>query len=89
MKTTLDIPNDIYRQAKAVAALEGVRIKDLVTEGLRLALEERKLSRAQLTPLEVLQEIRQRPLHAPEDVALIIENSHTLRREGWGRADLS
>jgi len=88
VKTTLDIPNDIYRQVKAVAALEGILIKDLVTEGLRLTLEERKRSRVQLTPLDVLREIRRRPLHAPEDVASIIENSHTLRGEGWNRADL-
>jgi len=88
MKTTLDIPNDIYRQAKALAALEDIRIKDLVTEGLMLMLEERKRSRVELTPLEVLREVRRRPLHTPKDVASIIENSRVLRREGWNRADL-
>lgn len=39
MKTTIDLPNDLYRRAKAEAALRGRKLKDLVEEGLRLALE--------------------------------------------------
>ena len=39
MKTTIDVPDDLYRQAKAEAALRGRKLKDLVEEGLRLALE--------------------------------------------------
>lgn len=38
MKTTLDIPTPLYRQAKAKAALEGRKLKDLVAEGLTLVL---------------------------------------------------
>ena len=39
MKTTLEIDDDLYRQAKAHASLTGQKMKDLVTEGLRLALQ--------------------------------------------------
>ena len=85
MKTTLDIPNDLYRQAKAVAALEGLRMKDLISEGLRLTLEERRRGKSDV--LEVFREIRARPLHASEAVAAIIEESDSRRREGWRRAD--
>jgi hypothetical protein len=35
MKTTLEIPDDLFRQAKAKAALEGRNLKDLVADGLR------------------------------------------------------
>jgi hypothetical protein len=43
MKTTVELPDDLYRQAKAIAALRGRKLKDLVEEGLRLVLErERK-----------------------------------------------
>ncbi len=35
MKTTLDIPDDLFRDAKVKAAKEGLRFKDLVQEGLR------------------------------------------------------
>ncbi|MBA4386590.1 MAG: hypothetical protein C0404_01335 [Verrucomicrobia bacterium] len=38
MKTTLEIPSDLYRQAKIKAATDGCRIKDLVTDGLALVL---------------------------------------------------
>jgi hypothetical protein len=39
MKTTIELPDELYRQAKAQAALRGRKLKDLVEEGLRLALE--------------------------------------------------
>lgn len=38
MKTTLEIPDDLFRAAKAKAALEGRKLKDLVTEALRRAV---------------------------------------------------
>jgi Bacterial antitoxin of type II TA system, VapB len=39
MKTTLEIDDQLYREAKALASLTGRKMKDLVTEGLRLALQ--------------------------------------------------
>ena len=39
MKTTVDMPDPLYRQAKAVAALRGRKLKDLVEEGLRLVID--------------------------------------------------
>jgi hypothetical protein len=39
MKTTVELPDPLYRQAKAAAALRGLRLKDLVEAGLRLVLE--------------------------------------------------
>jgi hypothetical protein len=38
MKTTVEMPDDLYRQAKAEAALRGRKLKDLIEEGLRLVL---------------------------------------------------
>ena len=38
MKTTVEVPDDLYRQAKAEAALRGRKLKDLIEEGLRLVL---------------------------------------------------
>jgi hypothetical protein len=34
MKTTLEIPDELFRAAKAKAALEGIKLKELVARGL-------------------------------------------------------
>jgi hypothetical protein len=39
MKTTVELPDELYRRVKAEAALRGRKLKDLVEEGLRLVLE--------------------------------------------------
>ena len=39
MKTTVEVPDDLYRRVKSEAALRGLKVRDLVEEGLRLALE--------------------------------------------------
>lgn len=39
MRTTLDLPDDLFRQAKIHAAVKGITLKELFTEGLRMALE--------------------------------------------------
>jgi hypothetical protein len=39
MKTTIEVPDELYRRAKAEAALRGRKLKDLVAEGLQHVLE--------------------------------------------------
>jgi hypothetical protein len=38
MKTTIEVPDDLYRRVKAEAALQGRPMRELVEEGLRLVL---------------------------------------------------
>jgi len=38
MRTTVEISDDLFRQAKSRAALEGIRLRDLVEKGLRQVL---------------------------------------------------
>jgi hypothetical protein len=45
MKTTVELPEDLYRRAKAEAALRGRKLRDLVEEGLRLVLETSRKAR--------------------------------------------
>jgi hypothetical protein len=47
MKTTIEVPDDLYRRAKAEAALRGRKLKDLVEEGLRLVLQAPRKARRQ------------------------------------------
>jgi hypothetical protein len=39
MRTTVDIPDELFRRAKSEAALRGRSLKDLVEEGLRLVVD--------------------------------------------------
>ena len=39
MKTTVEIPDELFRQAKAHAALQGKTLKELFIVGLRLAMD--------------------------------------------------
>lgn len=39
MKTTLDIPDDVFRRTKATAALRGESLKEFVTKALRARLD--------------------------------------------------
>lgn len=39
MRTTVDLPDDLFRRAKAQAALRGCKLKDLVEEGLRAVVD--------------------------------------------------
>lgn len=39
MRTTVELSDELFRRAKAEAALRGRKFKDLVEEGLRLVLE--------------------------------------------------
>ncbi|HEY5770367.1 MAG TPA: hypothetical protein VIS71_11025 [Terrimicrobium sp.] len=87
MKTTLDIPSDLYRQVKAQAALENRKVKDLVAQGLRLVLSGSGGTKPQ-TPMDVLEEIRRHPLHPPGEVSKIMEEMRSLRKKGWSRGDL-
>jgi hypothetical protein len=45
MKTTVEVPDELYRRAKAEAALRGRKVRDLVEEGLRLVLDAPRKTR--------------------------------------------
>ena len=81
MKTTLDIPSDLYRQVKAQAALENRKVKDRVAQGLRLVLSGSGGTKPQ-TPMDVLEEIRRHPLHPPGEVSKIMEEMEKSAEKG-------
>jgi len=45
MKTTLDLPESLLREAKALAAGDGITLTELVESGLRQAVEQRSAPR--------------------------------------------
>lgn len=58
MKTTVEVPDDLYRKAKAMAALRGRKLKDLVEEGLRLVVEAPRKTRRQPGLAELMKRAR-------------------------------
>ena len=49
MKTTVEIADDTFEEARRVAAAEGTSLRALIEEGLRKALAERRGRRAGFT----------------------------------------
>jgi hypothetical protein len=43
MRTTVDIPDELYHQAESKAAREGIPVGDLIAQVLRLALGETRM----------------------------------------------
>jgi len=69
MKTTLYIQDDLFREAKVKAAQEGIRIKDLIEEGLRVVLSgKHPFKRARRVAFPLIQRSSQRPLVALKDI---------------------
>ena len=59
MKTTLEIDDALYREVKALSAVTGRRMKDLVNEGLRHVLSPPQSASAGLSDRAALAELRQ------------------------------
>ena len=47
MRTTVDIPDPLYRQLKTKAASEGRSVKELILRGVQAELDQRKEKRSQ------------------------------------------
>jgi|688.fasta_scaffold601935_2 hypothetical protein len=45
MKTTVDIADPLFRQAKAAAEESGATMRQLIEDGLRTVLDKRKIAR--------------------------------------------
>jgi len=58
MKTTVEIPEEVYRRAKALAALQGRKLKELVEEGLRLVIESPRKRRRAASLAELTRNVR-------------------------------
>ena len=84
MRTTVDVPDDLYRRVKAEAALQGRKFKDLVEEALRrwLASEpaEGEKSEHSRSFHDLMRDCCGIVAHAPPDLA-----TNPAHMEGFGR----
>jgi len=83
VKITLEIPDDLYRQAKVRADHENRDIKDLVSDGLRLVLGGDKLESSRDRALAALESVRRNPPYPAGKVQAMIEEANRLRKESW------
>jgi hypothetical protein len=58
MKTTVELSDELFRRAKAEAALRGRKFKDLVEEGLQPVLRTPRGERAQPSLEELMAPVR-------------------------------
>lgn len=58
MRTTVDVPDDIYRAIKVMAAERGTTVRELVLEGLETVMRTRKTGSKQLEPPQALRSER-------------------------------
>lgn len=47
MRTTLDLPDEVFRQLKAEAALRGAKLKDLIAQYIEKGLADRAAPRGE------------------------------------------
>jgi hypothetical protein len=80
MKTTIVVPDDLYRRAKSMAALRGRRVKDLIEEGLRLVVEGPRQARRKQSLAELMKRARGVIDSGAPDLA-----SNPRHLEGFGR----
>ena len=82
MKTTLEIPDDLFREAKAKAALEGIRLKDLVTRGLEREVRGESPTRTKRRRLKfpILKSRTSEPLDIPADAAFRVDLADEIAR---------
>ena len=45
MRTTVDIPDEVFRAVKVMAAEQGATVRELVLEGLKTVMRTRKAAR--------------------------------------------
>jgi len=83
VKTTVDIPDDLYRQAEARAAREHREIKELVSEGLRLVLGNGHRVAPRDRALAALEEVRRHPPYPAGRVQAMMDEANRLRKESW------
>jgi len=84
MRTTVKIPDELFQQAKARAAQEGLRLRDLIERGLRLALSERRQAKARRVAFPLLHSSRPGVLSSE---AVSIAEETAAQQEDTARAD--
>jgi len=80
MRTTIDLDDSLFRQAKSHAALQGIRFKDVVENALRQNLASAKPSRRKRIKLPLWGNKKMGILDIPDDIAHRAQQQEDLER---------
>lgn len=82
MKTTLEIPDSVFRKAKSVAARRGIALREFVTEAVREKLSNGPdgSGKPWLQLMGKLKHLRKETKHINKRIR---EHSETIDREIW------
>jgi len=84
MKTTLELPDDLFREMKAAAALRGMKLRDFVTSAISEQLARMKKQNSswsrRLPPVPRVSKTELKRIHR-----LIEEDSERIDTEDWRR----
>lgn len=71
MKATIEFEDDLYRRLKATAALRGMKVRELVNEGVRMVLQNswKPVADPSSIELPLIPGSRRKPLAIPDDIA--------------------
>jgi len=58
MRTTIDLPDPLFRNVKATAASRGLKLKEFIADSLRSALDQGGLAREDAIPPEKAHRLR-------------------------------
>ena len=79
MRTTFDLPDELMKRAKIAAVERGVTLRDLMAEGLRHVLKEKKPQARRELKLPVVKMAADAPLlrMSPQQLKKLLEDEDT------------
>ncbi|MCE0483027.1 MAG: hypothetical protein LV479_02175 [Methylacidiphilales bacterium] len=80
MRTTVDLDDELFRQAKAQAALKGIRFRDLVESAIRQSLRQKGTSRKKVVKLPLWGDKKAGTIKVPNDIVHRMDESEDRER---------
>ena len=80
MKATIEFEEDLYRLLKSTAALRGKKLRELVTEGVKLILKNPEQNAGRRVKWPLIDSGRPGKLDIPDDIASRLEVEAEIER---------
>ena len=78
MKTTIEIPEPLFRQAKARAAMDGLTLRDLFVRGLQLAVQTPSNTTKQRAAFPLIRAAKSAPPLTDEQIYTLLNTDEGL-----------